>query len=79
MQQKTTKRGVKPAWLSALQRRLMDLICEEDGVSAIEYGLVAALIVLAASAAIAGLGGGVEGAWTLLSERLIAVFSSVGG
>jgi pilus assembly protein Flp/PilA len=79
MDQKRKKRGIAVAWLSALQRRLVDLIREEAGASAIEYGLAAALIVLAASAALASLGGGVEGVWTLLSERLIAVFSSVGG
>jgi pilus assembly protein Flp/PilA len=78
MSRKRTKRGAGLAWMSAVRRGLVDLIREEEGVSAIEYGLVAALIVLAASAAITSLGGGVEGAWTLLSDRLIAVFSSVG-
>lgn len=37
---------------------------DESGVTAIEYGLLAALIVVVASSAIALMGGGTNGLWT---------------
>jgi Flp pilus assembly pilin Flp len=77
-QQEQRMRGVVVGWLAGAHRRLVQLVHEDDGVSTIEYGLLAAVIVLAASAAIASLGSGVDGVWTRLSERLIAVFSGAG-
>lgn len=38
------------------------------GATAIEYGLIAALIVVAMIGALKGLGGGVGGAWSNLSN-----------
>jgi len=45
---------------------------DEEGVTAIEYGLLAALIVVVASGSIALLGGGVGGMWTNLSAAIVA-------
>ena len=44
-------------------RFLASLGRDATGATAIEYGLILALIVLAVMGAIAGLGGGVLGAW----------------
>jgi pilus assembly protein Flp/PilA len=51
---------------------LARLLREEHGVTAIEYALLAALIVLAASGAIALLGGGANGMWTKISNAIAA-------
>jgi pilus assembly protein Flp/PilA len=40
------------------------------GATAIEYGLIAALIVVAMVGALKGLGGGVGGAWSKLSTTV---------
>lgn len=44
---------------------------DEAGVTAIEYSLLAALIVIVASAAIAAVGGGVLGMWTQVSDAVV--------
>ncbi|MEO7865672.1 MAG: Flp family type IVb pilin [Sphingomicrobium sp.] len=50
-------------WLRTLKR-------DERGATAIEYGLIAALIVVAIVGALAGLGGGVGGLWTKVSTNI---------
>jgi pilus assembly protein Flp/PilA len=40
----------------------------ERGATAIEYGLIAAMIVVAMMAGLRGLGGGVGGMWSTLSN-----------
>lgn len=53
--------------------RVMQAIArDEDGVTAIEYGLLAALIVVVAVGSIAALGGGVGGMWTQISALVVA-------
>jgi len=42
---------------------LRTLLANEQGATAIEYGLIAALIVIAMMGALSGLGGGVGGMW----------------
>lgn len=49
---------------------------DETGVTAIEYALLAALIVMVALEAIALLGGGVDGLWTLISTKVAAAVGS---
>jgi pilus assembly protein Flp/PilA len=44
------------------------LLADKRGATAIEYGLIAALIVIAMMGALSGLGGGVGGMWTNLSN-----------
>ncbi|MES2002217.1 MAG: Flp family type IVb pilin [Pseudomonadota bacterium] len=50
---------------------LRTLSADERGATAIEYGLIAALIVVAITGALAGLGGGVGGMWTNLSSTFL--------
>ena len=45
---------------------------DATGATAIEYGLILALIVLAVMGAIAGLGGGVTGAWDAMANTVTA-------
>jgi pilus assembly protein Flp/PilA len=52
---------------------LARLLREEQGVTAIEYALLAALIVVAASGAIALMGGGANGMWTKICNAIAAV------
>lgn len=52
----------------AIRRRLRSLLADQAGATAIEYGLIAALIVIAMIAGLASLGGGAGGMWTGLSE-----------
>jgi pilus assembly protein Flp/PilA len=42
------------------------LLANQRGATAIEYGLICALIVIAMMSALGGLGGGVGGMWTNL-------------
>jgi pilus assembly protein Flp/PilA len=51
---------------------LARMLREEQGVTAIEYALLAALIVLVASGAIALLGGGANGLWTKIGAAIAA-------
>ena len=52
-------------------RFLAKLGRDANGATAIEYGLILALLVLAVMGAIAGLGGGVLGAWTSLANTAV--------
>ncbi len=53
--------------MSAIRTTLRKLLAAERGATAIEYGLIAALIAIAAMGAMSGLGGGVGGMWSNLS------------
>ena len=48
------------------------LATSERGATAIEYGLIAALIVIAMMAGAKGLGGGVGGMWSDISADFLA-------
>jgi Flp pilus assembly pilin Flp len=66
-----TASGPAPAALcDRIARLLARIVTGEEAVTAIEYGLLAALIVLVASGAIALMGGGVTGLWTLVSTAV---------
>jgi pilus assembly protein Flp/PilA len=54
-------------------RFLAKLGRDANGATAIEYGLILALIVLAVLGAIAGLGGGVTGAWGDMANTVTSV------
>jgi pilus assembly protein Flp/PilA len=45
---------------------------DATGATAIEYGLILALIVVAVMGAIAGLGGGVLGAWSEMANTVVS-------
>jgi len=51
---------------------IKNLIKEEDGVTAIEYALIAALIAGVIIAAVSALGGSISGLFTNLSDRVKA-------
>ena len=54
--------------MDAIPKILRKLILEQRGATAVEYGLIASLIVIAMVGALTGLGGGVGGMWTNLSS-----------
>jgi pilus assembly protein Flp/PilA len=49
---------------------LRSLRADRRGATAIEYGLIVALIVVAMIGALSALGGGVNGKWGLLSNEV---------
>ncbi|XBQ17724.1 MAG: Flp family type IVb pilin [Oceanicaulis sp.] len=51
-------------------------LADERGATAIEYGLVAALITLVIISGITALGGGADGMWSNNSDRINAAFQS---
>jgi pilus assembly protein Flp/PilA len=44
---------------------------DKRGATAIEYGLIAALIAVAAVSAMSALGGGSNGMWGILSNKIV--------
>jgi pilus assembly protein Flp/PilA len=52
----------------AIRHYLRKLCADERGATAIEYGLIAALIVITMMAGLQSLGGGVGGMWGKLSN-----------
>ena len=57
--------------MTAIRYILRTLRTCERGATAIEYGLIAALIVVAMSAALSTLGGGTGGMWTKISSAVV--------
>jgi pilus assembly protein Flp/PilA len=53
--------------VSAIRTYFRTLRADRRGATAIEYGLIAALIVIAMMTGLSSLGGGVGGMWTKLS------------
>lgn len=58
--------------LCCVRQAFLTMLREERGVTAIEYALLASLIVVGASASIALLGGGVEGMWGRVASAVAA-------
>jgi pilus assembly protein Flp/PilA len=54
--------------LDAIPKILRRLLADQSGATAIEYGLIAALIVVAIMGGLSSLGGGVGGFWTKLAN-----------
>ena len=50
--------------MDAIRTTLRRLLADERGATAIEYGLIVALIVMAMMAGLSALGGGSGGMWT---------------
>jgi len=57
---------------------LKDLMNDESGATAIEYGLIAALVSVAAIAALQALGGSLNSIFSTVSTTLSAADTSVG-
>ena len=54
--------------MAAIRRMMLRLLADKAGATAIEYGLIAALIVIAMMGALSALGGGAGGMWTNISS-----------
>ncbi len=58
--------------MDAIRTKMRALGVDNRGATAIEYGLIVALIVVAMIAGLQGLGGGVGGMWSDLSADFIS-------
>ena len=58
--------------MDAIRKTLRRLPADQSGATAIEYGLICALIAVAAISGISALGGGAGGMWTDLSANVQA-------
>ena len=56
--------------MSAIRRIFRKLNADKRGATAIEYGLIAALIVIAMIGGLSALGGGAGGMWTNLAATV---------
>ena len=56
--------------MDAIRKTLRMLCADDRGATAIEYGLIAALIVVAMMGGLAKLGGGANGMWGKLSNTV---------
>ena len=54
-----------------MKRILNDFACDESGVTAIEYGLIAALVAVAAVSAFTALGGKLNTVFTGISGKMV--------
>jgi pilus assembly protein Flp/PilA len=54
---------------------LRRLLADEDGATAIEYGLIIALISVATIGGMTALGGGAGGMWTKISTQVVAALT----
>ncbi len=57
----------------AIRMKLRGVLADRRGATAIEYGLIAALIVLAIMGSLTALGGGAGGMWTDLETDIASV------
>jgi pilus assembly protein Flp/PilA len=56
----------------AIRRTLRRLLADQMGATAIEYGLIAALIVVAMMGGLSALGGGANGMWGKVTSNVQA-------
>jgi pilus assembly protein Flp/PilA len=56
--------------VSAIRTILCKICTDERGATAIEYGLICALIVIAMMASLGSLGGGVSGKWNNMANTV---------
>ena len=56
--------------MDAIRKTMRKLCVDQRGATAIEYGLIVALIAVAVIGALEGLGGGVGGMWGDLSNTV---------
>ena len=54
----------------AIRSTLRRLLADQRGATAIEYGLIAALIVIAMMGGLAALGGGAGGMWAKINNEV---------
>jgi pilus assembly protein Flp/PilA len=56
--------------LDAIRTKRRRLLADDKGATAIEYGLICALIVIAMIAGLKSLGGGSGGMWSVVSQKV---------
>ena len=56
--------------MTAIRKTMRLLRADQRGATAIEYGLICALIVIAMMGALQALGGGVNGKWSQLANTI---------
>lgn len=56
--------------MDAIRKNLRRLLADQSGATAIEYGLIAALIVVAMMGGLSAMGGGAGGMWTNISQKV---------
>lgn len=54
--------------MDAIRTTIRKLLADQTGATAIEYGLIASLIVVALIGGLGSLGGGADGMWTRISQ-----------
>ena len=65
--------------MSAVRQIFRRLIADRRGATAIEYGLIVALIAIAMSSALSMLGGGNGGMWTRIATQVTTVTTTANG
>ncbi|MDQ3075236.1 MAG: Flp family type IVb pilin [Pseudomonadota bacterium] len=58
--------------MNAIRTTLRRLCSDKRGATAIEYGLIAALIVISMMAGLSALGGGANGMWGKMAQKVIS-------
>lgn len=56
--------------MTAIRQTFLNLLSDQRGATAIEYGLIAALIVIAMMGGLRTLGGGAGGMWTKVHDNV---------
>jgi pilus assembly protein Flp/PilA len=56
--------------VGAIRKTLRRLLADQCGATAIEYGLIAALIIVAMIGGLSALGGGAGGMWTKINNAV---------
>ena len=56
--------------MDAIRRNFRRLLADNKGATAIEYGLIAALIVIAMMGGLRAMGGGLGGMWSNISAQV---------
>ena len=62
--------------MNAIRRKLRGLLVDEQAATAIEYGLIVALIAVAVIAGMSQMGGGSKGMWTTVSAKVTAAMAT---
>jgi len=62
-------RGPEEGGVTAIRSYLRRLRTDQKGATAVEYGLIAALIVIAMMGGLRALGGGAGGMWTNVAQQ----------
>ena len=64
-------KGIKMKLILKTQEWIKDLISKEDGVTAIEYGLIAALIAVVIITAVTAIGTDLQGIFNYIATKLV--------